>query len=112
MALRSLGATLTLLALVIYIFSIMFTQLLSDSAIGVGYFQTIPQTFNTLLMMAVFTEQREFFTHMLSGGFIYYLLMMSYILVGSYTVLNMLIGVICEVIFDVANKEREDMMIA
>merc|ERR1740138_1915829 len=62
-------------------------------------------------MMGVFTEQREFFTHMLSGGFTYYLLMMAYLLVGSYTVLNMLIGVICEVISDVANKEREDIMI-
>jgi len=111
MALRSLGATLTLLMLVIYVFSIMFTQLLCDSEIGIGYFQTIPQTFNTLLMMGVFTEQREFFTHMLSGGFTYYLLMMAYILVGSYTVLNMLIGVICEVISDVANREREDIMI-
>jgi len=79
--------------------------------VGVGYFETIPQTFNTLLMMGVFTEQREFITHMLSGGFIYYLLTMGYILVGSYTVLNMLIGVICEVISDVANREREEIMI-
>jgi len=112
MALRSLGATLTLLLLVIYVFSIMFTLLLSEEQVGIGYFQTIPQTFNTLLMMGVFTEQREFITHMLSGGFIYYILMMTYILVGSYTVLNMLIGVICEVISDVANREREDIMIA
>merc|ERR1719313_3301283 len=111
MALRSLAATLTLLLLVVYVFSIMFTQLLSDSEIGIGYFENIPQTFNTLLMMGVFTEQREFVDHMLEGGFVYYILVIGYILVCTHTVLNMLIGVICEVISDVANREREDIVI-
>lgn len=111
MALRSLGATLSLLFLVIYVFAIMFTQLLSETETGVGYFENIPQTFNTLLMMGVFTEQKSFIARMLDGGFIFYLLILFYLLVSSYTVLNMLIGVICEVISDVANREREDIMI-
>merc|ERR1711862_572948 len=32
-------------------------------------------------------------------------------MVASYTVLNMLIGVICEVIAEVASREKEDMLL-
>merc|ERR1711972_927968 len=48
---------------------------------------------------------------MLDESLLYYFLTIFYLLVASYTVLNMLIGVICEVISDVANREREDIMI-
>merc|ERR1740121_289473 len=62
-------------------------------------------------MLGVFTEQSKFITYMLEGGLLYYILVIVYLLVASYTVLNMLIGVMCEVIADVANREREDILI-
>lgn len=112
MALRSVGAAIALLVIIIYIFSILFTQILSDTETGKGHFDNIPQTFDTLLMMGVFTEQREFFEHMLDGSLWYYFLFMLYLAVTSYTVLNMLLGIICEVIADVTAREKEDLLIS
>merc|ERR1712217_685184 len=102
------GGDSLLLVDVIYVFSIMFTQLHSEAEPGVGYFENMPHTFHTLLMIGVFTEQREFISHMQEGRLLYYFSVIFFLLVGSYTVLHMLLGVICEVIFDVANGERED----
>merc|ERR1712217_788114 len=64
----------------------------------------------TLLMTGVFTEQKELIAHMLDGSFLYYILIIGYLMVASYTVLNMLIGVICEVISEVSKREKEDIL--
>merc|ERR1712070_590922 len=80
-ALRSLGATCSLLCLTLYVFSIMFTQILQGTETGAGLFDTVPQSFNTLLMTGVFTEQKETIQHMLDGSFAYYLLIIGYLVV-------------------------------
>merc|ERR1719335_1957114 len=110
-ALRSLGATCSLLCLTLYVFAIMFTQILAGTETGAGLFDTVPQSFDTLLMTGVFTEQRETIDHMLDGSIVYYFLMIGYLMVASYTVLNMLIGVICEVISEVSAREKEDILL-
>jgi len=111
MALRSLGATIMLLVLVIYVFSIVFTQLFSETDLGKGYFENMPQTFNTLLMAGVFTDPMPYMVHMLEGGIAYYLLIIFFVLVSTFTVLNMLVGVICQVISEVADREREEIVV-
>merc|ERR1719181_1831707 len=60
-------------------------------------------------MTGVFAEQKEAIDHMLDGNLLYYALMLVYLMVSSYTVLNMLIGVICEVISEVARHEKEEL---
>jgi len=62
-------------------------------------------------MTGVFPEQKEIIETMLDGSVAYYLLMIAYLCVASYTVLNMLIGVMCEVISEVAAREKDDMIL-
>merc|ERR1719330_856822 len=64
-----------------------------------------------LLHEGVFTEQSEFINKLLSVDWTYYAFMLMYLVLASLTVLNMLIGVLCEVVSVVAQVEREDMMV-
>merc|ERR1711933_451370 len=65
-------------------------------------------------MVGVFTEQKEMIEHMLDpkkgGNLFNYVFIIFFLFVASYTVLNMLIGVICEVISEVAHREKEEIL--
>merc|ERR1711879_900472 len=99
------------LLVIIYVFSVLFTQLLSGTAAGAGCFDTVPSSMVCLLHEGVFTEQSEFLDKLLSADWVYYACMLVYLLLASLTVLNMLIGVLCEVVSVVAQVEREDMLV-
>lgn len=110
-AMRSVFATLCLLFLVIYIFAIIFVQLLSGTALGGTYvhkFDSVPTACNFLLVQVVTGFDADFIDAMLTKGFIYYFLFLVYLLFASMTIMNMLIGVLCEVVSGVAQDEKED----
>jgi hypothetical protein len=115
-ATRSVGSTLLLLIIVLYVFSIIFLAQLGDE---------LPHLFGTIFLCM--------FTLFLSGtlldnitavsleiiqkpdGTYHNLTMMFflllYILISSFTILNMLIGVLCEVVKIVAKEEGEKAMV-
>jgi len=105
MSARSVLATFFLMTLIVYFFAIIFTQLLSDQY---PCFATVPKSINCLLQWGVFADQADFFTDMLNIDLLYYFIFFSYMLVGSMTVLNMLIGVICEVVSEAADMEKDE----
>jgi len=109
MAMRSVFATLCLLVIIIYVFAIFFTQLLSDTEVGKGCFENVPQAMNCLLLNGVFSEEKEFISKMLYADWIYYVFILVYLLLASLTVMNMLIGVLCEVVSVVAKIENEEI---
>jgi len=111
MAIRSVFATLCLLMIIIYVFALIFTQLMEGSAAAKGCFETVPMAMNCLLLQGVFTEEREFISSMLEVSWVYYLCVLLYLLLGSMTVLNMLIGVLCEVVSVTAESEREELFL-
>merc|ERR1719162_1275323 len=112
MAMRSVVATLPLLILIIYIFAITFTQLLKDSKVeGLECFASVPSSMDCLLMHGVFPEAREFIGSMLEAGPVFFVLVILYLLLASCTVMNMLIGVLCEVVSVVAKVEQEEAQI-
>lgn len=105
MAIRSVGATLCLMLVIIYFYAIVMAELLSDTYAEMA---TVPQAINCLLLWGAFADQEAIFTDLLSLGYIYYFLFMAYMVLGSWTVLNMLIGVVCEVVSTAAELEREE----
>jgi len=111
LATRSVVFTLCLLISIIYVFAVLFTQLLSGTEVAQGCFDNVPQAMNCLLLKGVFTEQAEFIQKLLSADWVYYVCMLLYLLLASLTVLNMLIGVLCEVVSVVAQVEREDLLV-
>jgi len=110
MAMRSVSATLMLLVIIIYVFAIMFTQLLWNDPAGQGCFETVPMAMNCLLMNGVFSDQAQFIDGLLSASIFYYVFVLCYMVLGSLTVMNMLIGVICEVVSVVAQTETDELL--
>lgn len=111
MALRSVFSTLCLLLLIVYVFAVLFTQLLKGTNVGKGCFENVPQSMNCLLLDGVFADQADFINKLLKYGLLYYFLILVYLVLGSLTVLNMLIGVICEVLSVTAQAEREENLL-
>eukprot|EP00931_Biecheleriopsis_adriatica_P033232 TRINITY_DN19293_c0_g1_i1.p1 TRINITY_DN19293_c0_g1~~TRINITY_DN19293_c0_g1_i1.p1 ORF type:complete len:517 (-),score=88.84 TRINITY_DN19293_c0_g1_i1:82-1632(-) len=107
MAMRSVGATLALLLIGIYIFSIFFTQMLSETEAGKGQFETVLMGMHTLLVDGILADQADIINGMLSAGIAYYCAILLYMLIVGITVADMLIGVISEVIEEVAAAEKE-----
>jgi len=108
-AIRSVVSTLLLLVIIIYVFAILLTQMLSGSTTGQEQkFETVPQSMNTLLLQGVFPDQGDAINALLAESLSYYFILLIYLVVGSLTVMNMLIGVICEVVTVVAQVEKEE----
>merc|ERR1712154_590367 len=106
-AMRSVLSTLIMLVAIIYIFAIIFVQLLSDTPAGVGNFENVPQAINSLFLNSALADQAGVLTPMLDQDVIAYILALLYFVIGSLTVMNMLIGALCEVVSVVAREQAE-----
>jgi len=113
-SMRSVITTLFLLFIIMYVFGIAFAQLTAGSAVGDEYFATVPTSMYTLLLYGVMSLD---WANEISGGlsdmnpiapFVYFL----FVLLATYTVMNMLIGVLCEVVSAVAAAEKEQMQVS
>lgn len=109
-AMRATFSTLCLLVLVIYVFAIIFTQTLAGTGAADGCFDTVLQSMNCLLLNGVFADQSSIVGQLLAVHWTYYVVVLVYLVIGSMTLLNMLIGVMCEVVQMVSDAEKETMM--
>lgn len=111
-AMRSVMAILCLLALIVYIFSIVFTQLLAESETldldSKRKFATVPRSANFLLLQVLCGFDADFATTLLKESGLCYVLFLLYLLFGSLTIMNMLIGILCDVVGTVAEIEKEE----
>lgn len=107
-AVRSVVSILLLLLLVIYIFAIIFTQLLSAAEIGAGRFDSVLVSMNFLLLQVLCGFDVDFINAMLAAGFWYYATFLLFLLIASLTIMNMLIGILCDVVATVANVEKDE----
>mmetsp|Transcript_44593 Transcript_44593/g.105730 ORF Transcript_44593/g.105730 Transcript_44593/m.105730 type:complete len:628 (-) Transcript_44593:92-1975(-) len=105
-AMRSMLVTLSILILVIYIFAIMFTQLMSDSEPLGGPFSTVPNAMNFMLSQVLCGFDAEVLTRILKVGWPYYVLWLLFVLLASLTIMNMLIGILCDVVTATAESEK------
>lgn len=108
-ALRSVGATMLLLIVTIYVFAVLFTQLLSGVAEFDGEFDTVPLSMHRLLVQGVFPDQAELVDAMFRRGFVEYCVLLIFLLVTALTMANMLVGVICDLIGKMSTERREEM---
>jgi hypothetical protein len=99
-AMRSVLAVLVLLTLVIYIFAIVFVEL--------GVLDTVPTGMNFLLLQVVCGVDSPFIGKLLGTDWFYYVLFLLYILLANLTIMNMLIGILCDVVSTVADIENEE----
>jgi len=115
-AARSVSSTLLLLIGLVYVFAIIFTQF-GQTAKGANaeniqteYFGNLFLSSITLLQTLVYDDAFAIVLEILENNFWYGILLLAFMIAGSFTVLNMLIGVICEIVSETTNNEEERIM--
>jgi hypothetical protein len=108
-AVRSVVFTLTLLLSLIYVFAIAFTQLCAGTGCEAS-FPSVPAAMHTLLLNGALMDSLGSLVEPLAQQSpVLLLLFYAFLLLAAMTLMNMLIGVICEVVSAVAATEREAM---
>lgn len=108
---RSVFFTLVLLVVIMYVYAIAFVQLSSGTDAGEKFFSRVPESMYTLLMYGIFLDNVGFFVTSLHNEWILAIAFFSFVLLGTLTVMNMLVGVLCEVVSAVAATEQEEMLV-
>jgi len=105
---RSVCTTLILLLLVTYTFAVAMVQLLQNKDIGAGKFDNVPTATNFLLMQTLCGWNTDFITSMAYIDPVSFVILLTYQLLGSLTLMNMLIGVMVDVVGTTAQMEQEE----
>jgi voltage-gated sodium channel len=104
---RCVGFTLMLTVVVIYGFAVTFRYLtMDDEELAANYFRNVPNGMKTL-MHVILPDSKQLTDDMLEQSYMCGALVVFYTVIASLTLLNMLIGVLCEVIATVSAVEKE-----
>lgn len=124
-ATSSVAYTLGLLMMVTYVFAIALRNLVpaadseekcqqdwgDDGCLENLYFSSVPEAMHNLIIYATFCDELAAFMHAIQKqSEACLILSWIYVSLASLTVMNMLVGVLCEVISAVASEETEMMM--
>eukprot|EP00930_Biecheleria_cincta_P057118 TRINITY_DN43102_c0_g1_i1.p1 TRINITY_DN43102_c0_g1~~TRINITY_DN43102_c0_g1_i1.p1 ORF type:complete len:608 (+),score=115.53 TRINITY_DN43102_c0_g1_i1:77-1900(+) len=116
-AIRSVMFSLCILLGMVYVFALAFTQLLdgedsSDESVANTKFRTVAVSMNTLLLQGALPDQADMIDDLGKIHWAYHLFMLFFMLLASLTVMNMLIGTLCQVVSVVSTVENEELQIA
>eukprot|EP00931_Biecheleriopsis_adriatica_P087536 TRINITY_DN6199_c1_g1_i1.p1 TRINITY_DN6199_c1_g1~~TRINITY_DN6199_c1_g1_i1.p1 ORF type:complete len:693 (-),score=162.56 TRINITY_DN6199_c1_g1_i1:71-2149(-) len=112
-AMRSVMFTLILLGVFIYVFGIAFRQLTNDTDVGTTHFPGVIQAMHTLLLDGTLLDSLGTVLKALGKeSFIYVVIFYMFVLLSAVTVMNMLIGILCEIVSAVAATERETIAVS
>lgn len=110
-AMRSVLFTLVLLGVIIYLFSIGFRQMTDGLPIGDKYFKSVPDAMTSLLLRGTLPDVADLVYEVSDENMVYGMLLLVFILFASLTVMNMLVGVLCEVVSVVSSVEKEQLVV-
>jgi len=112
---RAVGSALLMLVALIYVFGIILFIILKteEEALVAHCFRKLGVTMWTLLIDGVFLDGIGLLSRALMDSNQYFstFLLLLFVLLSALTVMNMLIGVLCEVVSQVASAEKEDIAI-
>eukprot|EP00913_Durusdinium_trenchii_P020572 g19322.t1 len=112
-AARSVGFTLILLGICLYVYAIVFRLLFDQTTAGNEYFPSVLMAMHKLFMHGTLLDSvSEMMTELLKESWIGFILGYFFIISSAITVMNMLIGVLCEVITAVADAEKEALQVS
>jgi len=109
-AIRAVHAALLILLLLVYVFAIIMNNLIgTDDGPEKDYFSSVRSSMITLVVQGVLLDDISGLTRHIIGvpsGFALFVLAI-FVLLSALTVMNMLIGVLCQVVLDVSAEEKE-----
>jgi len=113
---RSVFFTLCLLVIIMYLFAIIFRQitpeLADDNYLVDKYFDNVPKAMFSLLLEGVLPDMAPIISDCADEHPVLGVLILLFVLLASLTVMNMLIGVLCEVVSVVSSVEKEQMTVS
>ncbi|KAF4674351.1 hypothetical protein FOL47_009373 [Perkinsus chesapeaki] len=121
-AARSVSSTLAIILALMYVFAIILTQWVKSSEERLtmevdgmpGFFDdmfgTIPKSMLTLWQVLVFDDTFSLIRSTLSESPPCGILLLIFIMLGSFMILNILIGVICEIVSGTTESERDKIL--
>merc|ERR1719326_2042533 len=112
-ATKSAGYTLGLLMLINYVFSIALRNVSPAGAQSTQrFFSSVPEAMHNLVIFCTFGDAlSEITLEVKADSSVCFVLIWVFVCLAMLTVMNMLIGVLCEVISAVAEEEKESMMV-
>merc|ERR1719326_1750452 len=112
-ATKSAGYTLGLLMLINYVFSIALRNVSPAGAQSTQrFFSSVPEAMHNLVIFCTFGDAlSEITLEVKADSSVCFVLIWVFVCLSALTVMNMLIGVLCEVISAVAEEEKESMMV-
>lgn len=111
-ALRSVMYTWILMVAVIYVFAIAFRQITFNTKLGNKYFNGVFEAMYTLLLRGTLPDLAEFMLEVGQESVGLAIILMLFILLVSLTVMNMLIGVLVDVVGVVSKVENYELQVA
>eukprot|EP00927_Polykrikos_kofoidii_P043202 TRINITY_DN37262_c0_g1_i1.p1 TRINITY_DN37262_c0_g1~~TRINITY_DN37262_c0_g1_i1.p1 ORF type:complete len:632 (+),score=118.62 TRINITY_DN37262_c0_g1_i1:220-2115(+) len=113
-ATRSVTFTLCLLFIIVYVFALGFVQIdgniHEDAALRV--FRSVPQTVAWLLLWGILPDNAEQFYSIGQHNVILVIVFSIFFLIASLTIMNMLTGVLVEVVQVVSTVEKEALVVS
>lgn len=110
---RSVFFTMCLLCLVHYIFAMIFTQLSANTYSGSIYWPSVYTAMYTLLVNGTLLDNiGQVIFDITNDGWYFAPIFYIFILLSTYMLCNMLIGILCEVVSQVAQIEKEEGQVA
>lgn len=110
-AIRSVMIFFVLWVVLIFVFAIVFRQLTDGDDIGDRYFKSVPSAMNTLLLNGLLPENESIVNQVSESNPMLWILIMSFILLASLTLMHMLLGVLVENISVISVAEKEGMAV-
>lgn len=108
-AMRSVAITLFLIMIMVYVFAIAFVQLTRQHEIGAQHFRSVWPAMFTLTVEAIFPDQGWLLGELTDAGWYYGVIFFIFLVLATLTMVNMLIGILCEVACRVSAREKEIM---
>jgi len=106
---RSVFYTLTLLTSITYIFALIFRQLTKGDAIGERYFRDVPSAMATLLLKGIIPDMEQLIDSLGDASYFFGVFGLLFVLLASLIVMNMLVGILVQVVSVVQAVEKEEM---
>eukprot|EP00928_Gymnodinium_smaydae_P002692 TRINITY_DN10966_c0_g1_i1.p1 TRINITY_DN10966_c0_g1~~TRINITY_DN10966_c0_g1_i1.p1 ORF type:complete len:615 (+),score=65.00 TRINITY_DN10966_c0_g1_i1:66-1910(+) len=110
---RTVTFAFLLLALVIYVFGLSLVQTLRHTPVGSDYFGSMLRAVNSLFILGTFFGgiSETFFSRIERESYLALGMVYTFLVITATIIMNMVIGVLCEIISNVAAAEKDAIQI-
>jgi hypothetical protein len=106
---RAVLAVGGLLSLVVYVFALIFTMSLSGEAVFNGKFDTVPVSMKLLFLQVICGPDSSLMNSLVDTSFVCLAVFILFLMCANFTLMNMLIGVVCDAVCRVSTEAKQDL---